>query len=414
MRRAYVNILGAFRHGIGDARLARPLASQLEPGPGRVVVPLVCAQSRKRLDVCSLFCVFFHVLGRQAELLANCLDLRGRDMAMTIFLLLASAAVIYLACEYFVNGIEWVGHQFGVSKNATGTVLAAFGTALPESVVTFVAVVFGQDAGQKEIGVGAAIGGPLVLATVAYAVVGWAFLSKATRQERQLLSRPASRRLVSDQQWFMAIFVFKVGLGLVALTIKPWLGILFLLAYAAYVRNELNATGDAGDVADLEPLKLRPKDEEPATVWPLLQTGAALIIIFLSSQVFVHQIEAIGPWLGLPPQLVALLLSPIATELPEILNAVIWVRQGKQTLALANISGAMMIQATIPSALGLMFTPWQLEFALIWAAIVTMLAIAGLYFFLRKNALTAKRLSAFGLFYALFAAGLYLIHAGGR
>ena len=37
----------------------------------------------------------------------------------------------------------------------------------------------------------------------------------------------------------------------------------------------------------------------------------------------------LAPALGLPPQLLALLLSPIATELPEILNAVIWVRQGK-------------------------------------------------------------------------------------
>jgi len=50
--------------------------------------------------------------------------------------------------------------------------------------------------------------------------------------------------------------------------------------------------------------------------------------------------------------LLALLLSPIATELPETLNAIIWVRQGKHRLALANISGAMMIQATVrpPSA----------------------------------------------------------------
>jgi cation:H+ antiporter len=335
-------------------------------------------------------------------------------MALTIFLLLASAGVIYLSCEYFVNGIEWVGQQFGVSKNATGTVLAAFGTALPESVVTFVAVVFGHDAAQKEIGVGAAIGGPLVLATVAYAVVGWAFLTNKTRSDRRILSRPASRRLVSDQKWFMGVFVFKVGLGLVAFAIKPWLGILFLLAYAAYVRNELTAGGDSGDAEDLEPLKLRPKDAEPSRVWPLLQTGAALVVIFLSSQVFVHQIEAIGPALGLGPQLVALLLSPIATELPEILNAVIWVRQGKQTLALANISGAMMIQATIPSALGIIFTPWLLEPALIWAAVVTMLAIVGLYLLLRKNALSAKRLSVFGLFYALFAAGLYVIHAAGR
>lgn len=335
-------------------------------------------------------------------------------MALTIFLLLASAAVIYVSCEFFVNGVEWVGHQFGVSKNATGTVLAAFGTALPESVVTFVAVVFGRDAAQKEIGIGAALGGPLVLATVAYAVVGWVFLSNKGQQKKRLLSQSASRRLASDQKWFMVIFVIKVGLGLVAFAIKPWLGVLFLLAYAAYVRIELTAAGDWGDVEDLESLKIRPNDKEPAVVWALLQTGAALVVIFLSSQLFVQQIEAIGPWLGLPSQLVALLLSPIATELPEILNAVIWVGQGKQNLAFANISGAMMIQATIPSALGIMFTPWLLEPALIWAAVVTILSISGLYFFLRKNELNAKRLGSFGLFYALFAAGLYFIPIGGR
>ena len=338
----------------------------------------------------------------------------GEAMALTIFLLLSSAAVIYFSCKYFVNGIEWVGHQFGVSKNATGTVLAAFGTALPESVVTFVAVVFGQTEAQREIGVGAAIGGPLVLATVAYAVVGWAFVTSKIRQEGPLLSAAGSQRLINDQKWFMSVFVFKIGLGLVAFVIKPWLGVFFLLAYAAYVRNELTAEAEIGDSGDLEPLKLRPKDKEPSRIWPLLQTGAALIVIFLGSQVFVHQIEAIGQAVGLGPQLVALLLSPVATELPEILNAVIWVRQGKQTLASANISGAMMIQATIPSALGIVFTPWRLEPALVWAAVVTMLAIVGLFLLLRKNALSAGKLCLFGLFYALFGAGLYALHALAR
>jgi cation:H+ antiporter len=330
-------------------------------------------------------------------------------MALTLFLLVASAVVIYLSCEFFVNGVEWVGHQFDVSKNATGTVLAAFGTALPESVVTFVAVVFGQTAAQREIGVGAALGGPLVLSTIAYAVVGCTFLVNKANPDRRVLSRPASRRLVNDQKWFMSIFVFKVALGLVAFAIKPWLGILFLVAYAAYVRQELMASGETGEAEDLEPLKIRPHTKVPAMGWALLQTGGALIVIFLSSQLFVYQIEAVGPWLGLRAQLVSLLLSPIATELPETLNAVIWVRQGKPALALANISGAMMIQATVPSALGLFFTPWRLEPALVWAAVVTMASIVGLYLLLRKNHLSAIRLGTFGLLYLVFAAGLYFI-----
>ena len=93
-------------------------------------------------------------------------------MILSLVLLLGSAVVIYLACEYFVNGVEWVGRRLSVGEQATGSILAAFGTALPESVVTFVAVVFGATAAQKEIGVGAALGGPLVLSTIAYATVG--------------------------------------------------------------------------------------------------------------------------------------------------------------------------------------------------------------------------------------------------
>ena len=56
-----------------------------------------------------------------------------------------------------------------------------------------------------------------------------------------------------------------------------------------------------------------------------------------------------GELLGLSPVLAALLLvSPVATEMPELMNVLIWVRQGKRRLALANIAGAMMIQGTIP------------------------------------------------------------------
>ena len=90
---------------------------------------------------------------------------------------------------------------------------------------------------------------------------------------------------------------------------------------------------------------------------------------------FVEQLDAIGPMLGLSGAVTALLLSPIATELPEIMNAIIWVRQGKTKLALANISGAMMIQATVPSGLGLLFTAWKFDTALAWSGVMTMAAI---------------------------------------
>jgi cation:H+ antiporter len=110
--------------------------------------------------------------------------------------------------------------------------------------------------------------------------------------------------------------------------------------------------------------------------------------------------------LGLSGAVTALLLSPVATELPEIMNAIIWVRQGKTQLALANISGAMMIQATVPSGLGLLFTDWRLDHALLWSGAITMAAIAYLLATMRANKLTPTRLAMSALLYLIFAAGL--------
>ena len=327
-------------------------------------------------------------------------------MLLTLLWFLLSAVAIYIACEYFVNGVEWLGRRMNLTATATGTVLAAFGTALPESVVTFMAVVFGSTPEHKDIGVGAALGGPLVLATIAYAVVGLALLNNRRKLGRADHGVQVDhRRLSRDQAWFLAIFVVKAGLGLVAFAYKPWLGVLFLAAYAAYVWRELK--DESNDIEDaLEPLKIRPRDSEPTLGWAGLQTLAALCVVAYASHIFVIQVEALGIAFGMSPHLAALLLSPIATEMPETMNALIWVRQGKERLALANISGSMMIQATIPSALGLFFTPWLFDAPLMAAALITMIAVVFLWALFRRGTMDSRMLAAVGALYAVFAAFL--------
>ncbi|MCW2888262.1 MAG: cation:H+ antiporter [Streptosporangiaceae bacterium] len=372
-----------------------------------------------------------------------------------LVLLIACAVAIYLSCEWFVNAVEWLGSRLNVGKMAVGTILAAFGTALPESVVTLVAVTTGRTPEAKDIGVGAAMGGPLALATVAYAATGVALLLKRRRQRKDQAAPAAAvavpagtagaaagrsgvaaadgqgrgealsdlaeaARLAKDQRWFLAVFVFKVALGLVAFAFKPALGLVFFATYAVYFWREMRGGpdvpaaegvaghgGHGGDDEDvLEPLKLQPRRASPAGWAVVVQTLAALVVIFFASQLFVHQLDAIGPMIGLPAAVTALLLSPIATELPETMNAIIWVRQGKTKLALANISGAMMIQATVPSGLGLLFTAWKFDAALIWSGAMTMVAIVYLLVTLRARKFTPMRLAFAGLFYLVFALGL--------
>ena len=328
-------------------------------------------------------------------------------LAPTIAVLLGSAVVIYLACEYFVNGVEWVGRKMAVGQQATGTILAAFGTALPESVVTFVAVVFGATAAQKAIGVGAALGGPLALSTIAYATVGVTLLLCRKPLPKTEAVKADFKRLSRDQGWFLCIFAAKIALGLIAFAWKPWLGAAFLAAYGAYFWQEMRGES-AEDSEELDPLRITPKTRVPKTWAAIAQTVVALVVIFFASRVFVGRLEVLGPALGLKPQLLALLLSPIATELPETLNAIIWVRQGKFRLALANISGAMMIQATVPTAFGLFFTPWRLDPPLILGGGVTALAVAIMFIAFRMGMLSRWFLASMALFYLAFV-GMLLV-----
>ncbi|MGW6213571.1 sodium:calcium antiporter [Streptomyces sp. NPDC055109] len=342
-------------------------------------------------------------------------------------LLIVCAVAIYLSCEWFVNAVEWLGERLNVGKMAVGTILAAFGTALPESVVTLVAVTTGATDEAKDIGVGAAMGGPLALSTIAYGVTG-AMLMLKRRRERiaagpgatpagarneEALGSPADmKRLAKDQKWFLPIFAVKVALGLVAFAFKPVLGLLFFAAYAVYFWREIRGGDDDEDEGpDLEPLKFQPKAASPSTWAVAAQTALTLVVIFFASQLFVKQLDAIGPMLGLSAAVTALLLSPVATELPEIMNAVIWVRQGKTQLALANISGAMMIQATVPSGLGLLFTRWDFDAALLWSGLITMAAIVYLLLTMRGHRLTPARLTVAAGFYVVFALGLIPILA---
>jgi cation:H+ antiporter len=211
-------------------------------------------------------------------------------------------------------------------------------------------------------------------------------------------------RLCRDQGWFVLIFVATIALGLIDFAGKRWLGIALFGAYALYVWREMRNDGNEAEEQDeLEPLKFRPKDPNPSMTWAAIQTIGALIVISIASRVFVSQLETIGNGLGVSAQFIALLLSPVATELPETLNAVIWVRQGRERLALANISGAMMIQATVPAGLAMLFTPWRFDRPLIAAALVTTIAVVSLWALFKRRAVSAKSLMPVGALYLVFA-----------
>jgi cation:H+ antiporter len=89
-----------------------------------------------------------------------------------------------------------------------------------------------------------------------------------------------------------------------------------------------------------------------------LATGAILLAV--GSGLFVDAIHTTATSLGLSALLVAVVAVPFATELPECLNSVLWIRSGDDGLAIGNVAGAAAFQACILGFIGISFTTWQL------------------------------------------------------
>ncbi len=77
-------------------------------------------------------------------------------MTLSFFQLAISLIIILIASEIFTNALEHLGERLKISEGVTGSLFAAIGTALPETMVPILALVAGTSAANvnEEIGVG--------------------------------------------------------------------------------------------------------------------------------------------------------------------------------------------------------------------------------------------------------------------
>jgi len=329
-----------------------------------------------------------------------------------IAILIVSFAVILAGSELFTNSVEWTGHHLSLSEAAVGSLLAAVGTALPETLIPAVALLMshGVPGAHSEVGVGAIVGAPLMLSTIALFVMGVAALGFRNRRGRIALRVPRidARR---DLAFFLPVFAATIVLGMASLPpiARYVVGAILLAVYASYAMVILRLKRDAGTEVEhglhLE-LLLRGDPADPRRSATAVQVVLGLVAILLGAYMFVDQIVFLSQHANLSPGVLSLILSPLATELPEKYNAVVWIRQGKDNLALANITGAMVFQSCIPVALGLVYTPWHLSRPELLGGAIAIFSGALLYVNLRDGELGTPTLMVGGAAYAAFIAGL--------
>jgi cation:H+ antiporter len=326
---------------------------------------------------------------------------------MTIVELVLSAVAIVVAAALFTNAVEILGDRLNLGQGAVGSVLAAVGTALPETMIPLVAIVasiFTGSSAAGEVGVGAILGAPFLLATLAMFVVGVSALGFRRRRESDddvMIDKGTARR---DMLFFLVFFTLGAGAGIapVPFFLKVILAVVLVVAYGLYVWRTIKSGGESIEDPPEKLTLWRSGSEAP--MWAVAaQLVGTVAVMGTGAHFFVSAVEHLSESVGLPPGLIALVLAPLATELPEKFNSVIWLRSNKDTLALGNITGAMVFQSSVPVALGLAFTSWRLDTLNALSAALALAGGAYLYVLVRrKEPIEAEYLLVGGALYTVF------------
>ncbi len=333
-------------------------------------------------------------------------------MTVTITELVVSLVVILGAVVLFTNAVEILGEQLNLGRGAVGSVLAAVGTALPETMIPLVAIVGALITGRSaagEIGIGAILGAPFLLATLGMFLVGASALGFSRRRDEGTEVTADEKTTKRDVLYFLVLFALGTAVGVLGVPffVKVAVAVMLVGAYAFYVWRTVKSSGGPEEEQEERPARLYfwpsgPADEAPRWV-PGLQFLLALALIVGGAHYFVEAVEGLSSFLGVPAGLISLVLAPFATELPEKFNSVFWMKDGKDTLAVGNITGAMVFQSTVPVVLGILFTHWDLS-GLNLFSVALALVSGGLVYalLLRKKPLLGQQLLVGGAFYAAF------------
>lgn len=303
---------------------------------------------------------------------------------MDAVLFAVSFVVILAGALLFTNATEWLGRQLGLGQGAVGSLLAAVGTAMPETLIPIVAILGGKEEADG-VAIGAIIGAPFLLATLAMAIIGISAHAWRRRRPTGLELDAHVPTLDRDLSFFGGAF----ALGLLAGLILPQalhvpVAIAFILAYAVYVRLTLRRGGEVQAEEDIGRLYFDPTPgTEPPIALIVAQFVLALVAIVAGAHLFVEEMIEVAADIGIEPLVLSLILAPLATELPEKINSIFWVREGKDSLALGNVTGAMVFQSTIPIAIGLLITDWDLSHYSIVSGVLGLLGGGLAYWTLR-------------------------------
>lgn len=294
-------------------------------------------------------------------------------------------AALVKSAEYAVSSIAHIARSLRMTEFTTSFILVALISALPETFIS----VFSALEGDPGLGLGTLLGSNIADLTLILGLVA-------------LAGHPIriQSHIIQKDLYFAGLTVLPILLGLdgtltrldaIILIITGFAFLFILLSESAYFR--------------------KPYNDGNHFYKQLAIFSFSVLIMLASASFIVSSAETIAAGLSVPAVLIGLLLIALGTTLPEFMFSLHSIKQGHAELAIGDILGVVVVDATIIIGITALVMPITINtFLLSLIGAVTAFAVVFALLFMRTDGiLTRNEGMALVLFYVAFVVMQLLI-----
>lgn len=248
---------------------------------------------------------------------------------MMVFLyfvgVVAGLALIIKGADVMVDSSSDLARKFSISESVIGLTVVAFGTSLPEFVVSFFSILNGS--GDMSIGnvMGSNIFNSLVILGTS------AFVSSIVIHRRPLyVDIPMS----IFTALICSLLSFDVYLrGAEENALSRWDGLFLWIFFALFMYYNYWLSRRKNDEDKVEHI-----DQKTYTI--VLKLILGLVVLVVGGQVLIKSATEVAHTFGVPEAVIGLTILAAGTSAPELATSVVAAYKGKLDLAIGNVIGS--------------------------------------------------------------------------
>ena len=243
-------------------------------------------------------------------------------------------ALLYYGAEYLIKGGVSIALKMQVSTLVIGLTLVAFGTSMPEFVVSADAAIKGAQgvAGAGDISIGNVVGSNICNIAL---ILGLCAVIRPL---------PVNKQFLKNEVWWMlgsaillAIFhYFFQGLS-------RWAGAIFLLGIIAFTCLSYRS-GRKLEMQKSQEEKAAEIQENAGKILPvglsLVMVIGGLLALVGGGKLFVNSAVLIAQLMGISEAVIGLTIVAVGTSMPELATSVVAAIKGENDIAIANVVGS--------------------------------------------------------------------------